>query len=235
MILPKKRGSEQDCRMPRRWSNWRLLGAWVVALTVAAIILIIFRPSMARADEGTSGEPGAHAVHYVAGTTEQAACSPSGSDLYDGLELTAISPLDYNRTREGESTTPRGCDMTSVWSTTLAVGQLDGDTDTYLGYSATGNTAFGKLGDTDFHYNLQDYTVAALYYQYQENISTYKQLVISANTRLPSRLSLLIDGERFRVSESKVLGSNQNIHAWPLDEDPGWVEGLKLRVKMTSH
>ena len=233
MTLPKKREPTQDGGTPRKWSNWRLLTAWLVALTVAAIILITFRPSMARADEGAASEPGAHAVRYIAGTTEQAACSPSGSDLYDGLEFTAISPLDSNRTREGKFATSRGCDMTSVWSTTLAVGQLDGDTDTYLGYAATGNTAFGKLADTDFHYNLRDYTVTALYYQ--ENISTYKQLVISADTHLPNRLTLLIEGQKFRVSQSKVLGSNQNIHAWPLDEDPGWAEGLKLRVKMTSH
>ena len=156
---------------------------------------------------------------------------------------------------------PDRCDMNSVWATTLTVGRMTDGTYTFYGYAANGDTYFGGTGVADFHHNWRDYTVKALYYQednyqednyeedyyeedyyqedhyeedyYQDDTSPQKQLVLDAGTRLPDGLALRVDGNEFLISKSNVLGSDRALHAWPLDEDPGWTEGQELNLKMT--
>ena len=68
---------------------------------------------------------------------------------------------------------------------------------------------------------------------YQDDTSPQKQLVLDAGTRLPDGLALRVDGNEFLISKSNVLSGEQTLHAWPLDEDPGWTEGQELNLEMT--
>ena len=229
MTSPKKPTNEDDGRTPKKWSGWRLFTAWIVALAVAVAILMAFRHEMVSASEPPLKDGGLYLKYDESARLPLSKCKDIDLSVVD--RFPAFGILDYpGNAQEKDSAQSQWCDMRQVWSTTLTVDRLTDDTNTYLGYAATGDTNFGSVGDTHFHYKWRDYTVIALYYQ--ENISTYKQLVIGADTRLPNGLALRVNGKTFRVSQSTVLGSDQNIHAWPLDEELGWTEGQELMVKM---
>lgn len=53
-----KRGRSPVDGVRGRWSAWRLLTAWIVALSIAAAILLVFGQSMASADEPPDGKYG---------------------------------------------------------------------------------------------------------------------------------------------------------------------------------
>ena len=218
----------------------RLVIAWAIAIAVAAIILMVFRQPMVRADEPPSTDGNPQFSYYEFANLQPATCRGGGFSALERIPATSI--LGYpGFAKEPGMVRPDRCDMNSVWATTLTVGRMTGGTYTFYGYSANGDTYFGGTGVADFHYNWRDYTVKALYYQedhyeedyYQDDTSPQKQLVLDAGARLPDGLALRVDGNEFLISKSNVLSGEQTLHAWPLDEDPGWTEGQELNLEMT--
>ena len=55
-----RRGHDTHRGSRRTWKKWRIVTAWLVALTIAAIILLALRDQMASADQLYSTEPGAY-------------------------------------------------------------------------------------------------------------------------------------------------------------------------------
>ena len=73
-----------------------------------------------------------------------------------------------------------------------------------------------------------DYEVSSMFEQ--QFGANFQQLVFEASEPLPDDLTLEIDNDQFRASESRRLGARRNIHAWTLEQSLGWEEGATMPV-----
>ena len=73
------------------------------------------------------------------------------------------------------------------------------------------------------------YTVEDLFIQ---QVGSFRQLVLYAGNQLPEFLIFAAGDEEFAVTDSDVLGIQQNIHAWRLDSDFEWEEGQTVEVSL---
>ena len=121
-------------------------------------------------------------------------------------------------------------EMNEVWCSTLTVGYNADSRITYLGYTPAMSPSGGSLDSTVFTYEDVDYTIENLFYQ--EFAGTVRQVVFEANLQLPDELILRLDDDEFFVSDSLVLGANENIHAWWLDSSIEWTEGQTVEVAL---
>ena len=162
MNTPRREKNQRDSRTPKKWSTWRLFTAWIVALTVAAAILLAFRHEMARADEPPFQDDAYYLQHDKGSMPQQRYCR--GDELSRLDQSPAADTFGYPGSAQETASEPTGrCGTTAVWSTTVTMGRITDNTNTFLGYAATGPSYFGSVGDTDFHFNRRDYTVEALY------------------------------------------------------------------------
>ncbi len=123
-------------------------------------------------------------------------------------------------------------EMTEVWCATLTVGNNADSRITYLGYTPAMSPSGGSLDNTAFTYEDVEYTVENLFYQ--EFAGTVRQVVFEANYQLPDELILRLDDGEFFVSNSLVLGADENIHTWWLDSSLEWTEGQTIEVSMMA-
>lgn len=120
-----------------------------------------------------------------------------------------------------------------VWATFMTVGVSTDGTMTYAGYMpATNSGSEGSLAHTSFTYAGTDYTVQGIFHQ-QVN-GEMQQVVFSADKRLPDHLTFYAGNREFRVSDSQVLSANENIHAWRVDEGPGWSENQRVVLALVE-
>ena len=112
-----------------------------------------------------------------------------------------------------------------VWAARLVVGTATDSVTTYTGYipDHVDQGRVSSLNPKTFTYGDVDYTIQALFLQ--QVIGGFQQLVFHADQRLPDHLILYVGNDSFSVSESVVMGSESNMHAWRLDEDLGWTAG----------
>ena len=59
-----------------------------------------------------------------------------------------------------------------------------------------------------------------------------QQVVLSVDKQLPKHLVLYVGDHEFKISESLVMGVNQDIYVWSVDSSPGWSEGQRLVVAL---
>ncbi len=123
-------------------------------------------------------------------------------------------------------------DLAEVWCATLTVGYSSDSTITYLGYTPALALSGGSLDNTAFTYEDVDYTVENLFYQ--DFAGTVRQVIFEANYQLPDELILRLGDDEFFVSDSLVLGANENIHAWRLESGLGWVEGQTVEATLRA-
>ena len=233
MTSPKKQCLEPWRKAPRKWSHWRLLAAWLVALTVAAIILLTFRPSMARADPSLQSlEPAPHQAYGGQALTDIARCGPLDLAIDRTMPLTAFLHNPEGPDKTVNSTVSKGCGAHRIWSATLTVGGASDSTVTYLGYAPPLAPDGGGLDSTEFTYKGVEYHLEALFYQ--EHISGVRQLVFDAGAPLPENLVLQVDHRQFFVSDSLKLGSDGDIHAWRLSRSLNWTAGDTVGLKLRA-
>ena len=233
MTSPKKQCPEPRRGAPRKWSNWRLVAAWLVALTVAAIILLIFRPSMARADPlSPFAEPALHQAYGGQALTDITRCGPLDLAIDRTLPLTAVLHNPEGPDKTVNSTVSKGCGTHRIWSATITVGGASDSTVTYLGYAPPLAPDGGDVDSTEFTYKGVEYHLEALFYQ--EHIGGVRQLVFDAGAPLPDNLVLQVDHRQFFVSDSLKLGANGDIHAWRLSRTLNWTAGQTLGLQIRA-
>ena len=232
MFFRKKRNSDPGRQGPRRWSAWRILTAWIVALTVAAAILIAFRQEMAMANAPPPVENGIYQVNSNHGQMELSECSSGGQIFFKGTEIAELSPPDSRYPREAASEISKGCGLKRVWTATMTVGVASDSTITYKGYAPPLAPDGGDLDDTEFSHKGIDYRVEAVFYQ--EVIGGIRQLVFTAGSPLSDELVLQAGHRQFFVSDSLKLGSNGDIHAWRLNRPLIWAQGQTVELQLRA-
>ena len=233
-MSPKKQANERDDAPRKIPRHWRLLIAWAIALTLAAIILMVFRQPMVSADTGgATGAANSRASPgpEVAGV---ATCEPGWPALFDSISMEALGQTGSGVREGADSIAPKGCGPSWVWSATMTVGEASDSSTSYLGYSPSLGADGGGLDDTDFSYDGVDYIIESLYYL--EHDSGVMQLVFYAAAPLPDELVLQAGHQQFFVSDSLKLGANGDIHAWRLDRPLNWTEGqtVELQIRETG-
>ncbi len=129
-----------------------------------------------------------------------------------------------------EAVIPQDQTDPTVWFADLVVGEASDSTRIYQGYMPSMSPPEGELDDIAFTYDGVEYTILALFYQ---EIGAVRQLVLSADRPLPDELVFEFSGSKYPVADSMKLGAGGNIHAWRLDSNLGWTEGLQLEVGLT--
>ena len=232
MFFRKKQYSDPGSRGQRKWSAWRILTAWIVALTVAAVILIAFRHEMAMANEPPPVVDGIYRVSSNHGQVELSECSTGGQISFERTEIAVLSPPDSLYPREVASEISKGCGLKRVWTAAMTVGVASSSTITYKGYAPPPAPDGGDLDDTEFSHKGIDYRVEAVFYQ--EAIGGIRQLVFTAGSPLPDELVLQADHRQFFVSDSLKLGSNGNIHAWRMNRPLNWTQGQTVQLQLRA-
>lgn len=118
-----------------------------------------------------------------------------------------------------------------VWATFMTAGTATDGTSTYTGYMpGAGLGSEGSLHGSSFTYGSTEYTVQGIFHQ-QVNDGV-QQVVFVADKKLPEYLVFYADNTEFKLSESLVMGADENIRAWRVDADPGWSEGQRVLVTL---
>lgn len=188
-------------------SPLRLTAAWVLIMVPALIAMVAFSPETAHAaPQMGSGTISANEDLASGGTT-----------LLTGEDNTPTSSEQEER-------------RTEVWSTLLTVGGESESGFGHLGYISAMDPTQGQLDNTTFTYIGVEYTIANLF---EESVGLdFRHLVLEADARLPDDLVLDLDGHRFDLSNSALLGSHGTVHSWGIDASLGWEKDQIVEVKL---
>ena len=231
-MLPKNQTPRPNGGPQRNWRLWRLVIAWAIALTLAVIILMVFRQQMVSADGGDASEAGTYSTSLATEIPGVATCAPRGPTLYDGLNTGAVRPTGPDNEGEAESIVSKGCGTSRVWVATLTVGGASDSNVSYLGFAPPLDPEGGALDDTEFSHGGVDYTVETLFYQVVSG--GVEQLVFDAGAPLSDKLVLQVGHRQFFVSDSLKLGTDGDIHAWRLNRSLNWTVGQSVGLQIRA-
>ncbi len=99
-MTPRKQFDKPDSEIHKKWSAWRLLSTWAIALAVAAVILIFFRDQSVCTDEPPVSERGFLQAHSNEVNTEVDYCITDDFGPFANPEPTVNSHFNQNTADE---------------------------------------------------------------------------------------------------------------------------------------
>ncbi len=118
-------------------SPWRLVTAWIVALTIAAIILIAFRQGTASADEPYPGEERPQVTCVSLGQFNSGEFVTRLHSPAARLDSALDSPRDMSFWRASDSTQTKDCAENTIGSKTMLGGVASDSTTRQPGFTPT--------------------------------------------------------------------------------------------------
>ena len=227
----------------RKWSGMTLRwhakfrAAATVAFSLVALIAAATAFQGGTADAARLIGPGVDALEACSVDKGFGDGAPSGEMWNVGTEAMSgswpVIPTYTGGEAPGMFAPESASEMVEVWNATMTVGMAtDGDT-TYMGYAPGVSLGTeGSLDDTSFTYDGTDYNVEGIFHQLVRH--GFQQVVFISDKGIPEEMEFQAGDGRFPISESRVLGARKNIHAWPVDTGPGWVEHQNIVVSLMA-